>query len=95
MSPALIVGTTLVAGLVVFMVGAVAWRLAYQQPLPQAIGAAVLDAGGPGWLGWRGIGLGAAFLAGFAGTRFAGPFNPPFLAHTYTAVHGVWLLTQV
>ena len=44
------------------------------------------------WSGWVGIGLGAACLVGFVATRFAGPFNPPFLAHTYTALLGVALL---
>jgi hypothetical protein len=58
------------------------------------LGAAVLAAGGPSWLGWLGAGLGLGCLAGFVGTRFAGPFNPPILAHTYTAVLGVWLLAQ-
>jgi hypothetical protein len=57
------------------------------------LGAAVLAADGPSWLGWLGVGLGLVCLAGFVGTRFAGPFNPPILAHTYTAVLGVWLLT--
>jgi hypothetical protein len=58
------------------------------------LGTAVLAADGPSWLGWLGVGLGVGCLAGFVGTRFAGPFNPPILAHTYTAVLGVWLLTQ-
>jgi hypothetical protein len=58
------------------------------------LGAAVLAVGGPSWLGWLGVGLGLGCLAGFVGTRFAGPFNPPIWAHTYTAVLGVWLLTQ-
>jgi hypothetical protein len=58
------------------------------------LGVAVLAADGPSWLGWLGVGLGLGCLAGFVGTRFAGPFNPPILAHTYTAVLGVWLLTQ-
>ena len=44
------------------------------------------------WIGWLGVGLGLACLAGFVATRFAGPFNPPILAHTYTAVVGVALL---
>lgn len=58
------------------------------------LGAATLAADGPSWLGWLGVGLGVSCLAGFVGTRFAGPFNPPILAHTFTAVLGVWLLTQ-
>lgn len=57
------------------------------------LGAAVLAGGGPGWLGWLGVGLGLGCLAGFVATRFNGPFNPPILAHAYTAVLGVWLLT--
>jgi hypothetical protein len=46
------------------------------------------------WVGWLGIGGGVAFLAGFVATRFAGPFNPPFWAHTYTTLIGVLLLLQ-
>ena len=44
------------------------------------------------WSGWVGLGLGAAFLTGFVATRFAGPFNPPFMAHLYPALLGVVLL---
>ena len=59
------------------------------------LGIAVLRADGlPDWLGWLGVGWGAVFLAGFVATRFAGPFNPPFLAHTFTALLGVVLLTS-
>ena len=47
----------------------------------------------PTWLGWLGIGLGTVMTAGLTGTRFGGPFNPPFLAHTFTATVGVVLLT--
>jgi hypothetical protein len=46
----------------------------------------------PMWLGWAGIGWGAVFLLGFVATRFSGFFNPPFWAHTYTALVGVYLL---
>jgi Domain of unknown function (DUF4386) len=57
------------------------------------LGAALLRTGAlPAWLGWVGVGWGVAFLAGFVATRFAGPFNPPFWAHTYTGVVGVVLL---
>ena len=44
------------------------------------------------WSGWVGLGLGIAFLTGFVATRFAGPFNPPFMAHLYTGLLGVVLL---
>jgi hypothetical protein len=58
------------------------------------LGAAILAGDDlPRWLGWLGVGWGTGFLAGFVATRFAGPFNPPFLAHAYTAVVGVMLLT--
>jgi hypothetical protein len=58
-----------------------------------AFGVAVLLGEGlPSWLGWLGVGGGAALLAGFVLTRFSGPFNPPAWAHTYTAVVGVALL---
>lgn len=57
------------------------------------LGAAVLASDSlPHWSGWLGVGLGAGCLAGFVVTRFAGPFNPPILAHTYTAVLGVVML---
>ena len=44
------------------------------------------------WSGWVGLGMGMAFVAGFVATRFAGPFNPPFMAHLYPALLGVVLL---
>lgn len=46
----------------------------------------------PPWLGWLGVGVGSGLAAGLISTRFAGPFNPPILAHTYTAIVGVVLL---
>jgi hypothetical protein len=46
----------------------------------------------PAWLGWSGVGWGLAFATGLVATRFAGPFNPPFWAHLYTAAVGVALL---
>lgn len=59
------------------------------------LGAAVLADGWlPVWVGWLGVGGGLVFLTGFVVTRFAGPFNPPFWAHTYTALIGVLLLTS-
>ena len=59
------------------------------------LGSAVLRSDElPQWAGWLGVAWGSAFLAGFVATRFAGPFNPPFWAHTYTAVLGVLLLIQ-
>lgn len=57
------------------------------------LGAAVLASSSmPDWTGWVGLGLGAGCLTGVVSTRFAGPFNPPILAHTYTALLGVVLL---
>ena len=57
------------------------------------LGAAVLTSDAvPHWVGWTGLGLGVGCLAGFVATRFAGPFNPPILAHTYTAILGGVLL---
>jgi hypothetical protein len=59
------------------------------------LGAAVVaSATLPDWLGWLGIAWGVAFLAGFVATRFAGLFNPPFWAHSYTGVVGVVLLAS-
>ena len=55
--------------------------------------AVVLSDAVPAWSGWLGIGLGAGCLAGFVLTRFAGPFNPPILAHLYTAILGIVVLT--
>ncbi len=46
----------------------------------------------PTWLGWTGLGWGLVFAAGLVVTRFAGPFNPPFWAHLYTAAVGAVLL---
>lgn len=57
------------------------------------LGGAVLVSGDlPSWFGWLGVAGGLGFLAGFVATRFAGPFNPPFWAHTYTGALGVLLL---
>ena len=57
------------------------------------LGAAVLASSSmPHWTGWLGIGLGVGCLIGFVATRFAGPFNPPILAHTVTGLLGVVLL---
>lgn len=57
------------------------------------LGMAVLASDGlPMWLGWAGVLWGLAFAVGFVATRFAGPFNPPFWAHLYTATVGLVLL---
>lgn len=57
------------------------------------IGSAVLLADElPSWIGWLGIGWGCGFLVGLIATRFAGPFNPPFWAHSYTGLLGFALL---
>jgi hypothetical protein len=58
-----------------------------------ALGAAVLaSSAAPHWAGWVGLGLGVGCLIGFVATRFAGPFNPPFMAHLYTGLLGGVLL---
>lgn len=57
------------------------------------VGTAVLAGGElPRWAGWVGIVGGVSFAAGFLATRRAGPFNPPWLAHLYTALIGILLL---
>ncbi|MPZ73674.1 MAG: hypothetical protein GEU74_10660 [Nitriliruptorales bacterium] len=57
------------------------------------VGAGILLSGGlPAWSGYLGIGWGCGFLVGLVTTRFAGPFNPPFWAHAYTALVGILLL---
>ena len=57
------------------------------------LGLAVLASDAlPAWLGWTGVVWGLAFAVGFVGTRFAGPFNPPFWAHLYTGAVGLVLL---
>ncbi len=57
------------------------------------VGTAVLASNGlPAWLGWAGVVWGLAFAGGLVATRFAGPFNPPFMAHLYTGTVGVVLL---
>jgi hypothetical protein len=78
--------------------------MAYQQPpvdsLPVSsyatftiLGAALLIApDAPTWLWWLGIGLGTGLSTGLVVTRFGGPFNPPILAHTYTAIIGIVFL---
>ncbi len=54
----------------------------------------VVVAAGPvaSWAGWLGVVLGVGCTVGFVATRFAGPFNPPFMAHLYTGLLGVVLL---
>jgi hypothetical protein len=54
--------------------------------------AVLISDASPTWLGWTGVAWGLAFAAGLVATRFAGPFNPPFLAHLYTGTVGVFLL---
>lgn len=59
------------------------------------LGCAVLASDAlPVWLGWTGVGCGLVFAAGLVATRFSGPFNPPILAHLYTAMVGAVLLVR-
>lgn len=55
-------------------------------------GAVLASNAAPHWVGWVGLGLGVSCLIGFVATRFAGPFNPPILAHLYTGLLGGVLL---
>jgi hypothetical protein len=58
------------------------------------LGLAVLVDGVPAaWVGWTGVILGVGALAGFVATRASGPFNPPILAHLYTLILGIAVLT--
>jgi hypothetical protein len=59
------------------------------------VGIAVLMSDLPTWLGWTGVIWGGVSLAGFVLTRFAGPFNPPILAHFYTGLVGVVLILSL
>jgi hypothetical protein len=45
------------------------------------------------WVGWTGVILGVGSLAGFLTTRASGPFSPPILAHLYTFILGIAVLT--
>lgn len=57
------------------------------------LGAAILASDSvPAWLGGSVSAWGVVMVLGLVLTRFAGPFNPPILAHTYTAVVGVTML---
>lgn len=59
-----------------------------------AIGAAIVDTGVVAeWLGWLGIGLGAAGAIGYVAMK-GGPFAPPIMAHLYTMIIGVGLLIR-
>ena len=50
MDDAFLIGGVLVAGLVIFLVGAVAWRLEYQRPLPESLPAIHRDRGRWAWI---------------------------------------------
>lgn len=50
MDDGVLIGGVLVAGLVIFLVGAVAWRLDYQRPLPEALPVIHRDRGRRAWI---------------------------------------------
>lgn len=65
-----VVGATLVAGLVLFMVGAGAWRIAYEQPLTESLRVIHADRRRRAWIHiWMIVGV-LATSAGIAGLAF-------------------------
>jgi hypothetical protein len=89
MQSAFLVGVVLVAGLVIFLVGAVAWRLDYQRPLQEALPAIHRDRGRRAWIHtWMIAGL-VVTLAGLVGMTLA--LRDPtaaVLAGMATAIYG-------
>jgi hypothetical protein len=61
------IGSVLVAGLLIFMVGAVAWRLDYQRPLPESLPAIHRDRHRWAWIHSWMIGALVVTPAGLAG----------------------------
>ena len=58
------------------------------------LGSGVVSSGiVPEWVGWLGIGLGAAGAVGYAALK-GGPFAPPFLAHLYPLILGIALVAS-
>jgi hypothetical protein len=78
-----LVGGTLVAGLVIFLVGAVAWRLAYEQPLRDALRVIHADRRRRAWIhAWMLVALFVtpAGIAGFAAVAGATAVLPAIMA---------------
>jgi hypothetical protein len=86
---AFLIGGVLVAGLVTFLVGAVAWRLEYQRPLHEALPAIHRDRGRRAWIHtWMIVGL-VFTLAGLLGMTLAlGEPTATVLAGMATAIYG-------
>ena len=85
-----LIGGVLVAGLVIFLVGAVAWRLDYQRPLHEALPAIHRDRRRWAWIhSWMIAGL-VVTLAGLVGLTLA-LVEPTatVLAGMATAIYGV------
>ena len=58
------------------------------------LGSSIVSSGiVPQWLGWLGIGLGAAGVVGYIALK-GGPLAPPFLAHLYPFILGIALLVS-
>ena len=89
MESATLIGGVLVAGLVTFLVGAVAWRLDYQRPLHEALPAIHRDRRRRAWIhSWMIVGLVVTF-AGLVGMTL-GLVQPTatVLAGMATAIYG-------
>ena len=58
------------------------------------LGSGVVSSGIlPEWVGWLGVGLGAAGAVGYVALK-GGPFAPPFMAHSYPFILGIALLAN-
>lgn len=64
------VGWTLIAGCCVFLVGAAGWKMAYEQPMDQALVAMHHDRGRLRWIHWWMVPAMFLTTAGFVGLAF-------------------------